>query len=102
MPKSDCSRPPPQNVQTEQRLARRRLGNLRHDDAPQVADHIGVRVDLLQRYAAVYRLADELVVVGNAADEKLAERSAEHTSELQSRENIVCRPLLENKQLPNS
>src|SRR5436309_11931041 len=28
-------------------------------------------------------------------------RSEEHTSELQSRENLVCRPLLEKKHCPN-
>src|SRR5690606_41288955 len=30
-----------------------------------------------------------------------AERSEEHTSELQSRENLVCRLLLENKKRPS-
>src|SRR5690606_40961247 len=31
------------------------------------------------------------------ADNQLRQRSEEHTSELQSRENLVCRPLPENK-----
>src|SRR5690606_6008329 len=34
-------------------------------------------------------------------DENLIERSEEHTSELQSRENVVCRLLLDIKQLVN-
>src|SRR5690606_40279822 len=44
-------------------------------------------------------------VVGDAAQQRVAigrrgrqERSEEHTSELQSRENLVCRHLLEKKQ----
>src|SRR5436309_7821378 len=36
-------------------------------------------------------------LAGLAADEDA--RSEEHTSELQSRENLVCRPLLEKKKM---
>src|SRR5690606_39450869 len=38
-----------------------------------------------------------LDLVGNALGELHAPRSEEHTSELQSRENLVCRLLLEKK-----
>ena len=39
-----------------------------------------------------------------ALDQRLGQRSEEHTSELQSRRNIVCRLLLEKKNhiIPNS
>src|SRR5690606_41923089 len=36
-------------------------------------------------------------VIGRGHDSPLAKRSEEHTSELQSRENLVCRLLLEKK-----
>src|SRR5207247_5937086 len=36
----------------------------------------------------------------NARPRRAAHRSEEHTSELQSRVDIVCRPLLEKKNLP--
>src|SRR5690606_39971942 len=38
-----------------------------------------------------------VAVVLHAITDQLAERSEEHTSELQSRENLVCRLLLEKK-----
>src|SRR2546427_3121177 len=44
--------------------------------------------------AGVVALADELHRVHRAA---LAQRSEEHTSELQSQSNLVCRLLLEKK-----
>src|SRR5436309_5152207 len=37
------------------------------------------------------------VLVGAVDEHVLADRSEEHTSELQSRENLVCRLLLEKK-----
>src|SRR5690606_39688553 len=43
---------------------------------------LGVHADTLERFGAV------------------SERSEEHTSELQSRENLVCRLLLEKKKRP--
>src|SRR5690606_41798613 len=43
------------------------------------------------------RVAGNLFQVGAALLELLHVRSEEHTSELQSRENIVCRLLLEKK-----
>src|SRR5690606_40294769 len=39
---------------------------------------------------------------GHAAAALVLERSEEHTSELQSRENLVCRRLLEKKKLHRS
>src|SRR5690606_41450777 len=49
--------------------------------------------DLLQRLGrARFRRIDEIV-----AARRLEQRSEEHTSELQSRENLVCRLLLEKK-----
>src|SRR5690606_42031853 len=43
------------------------------------------------------RLARELTDDGELVDPTTGERSEEHTSELQSRENLVCRLLLEKK-----
>src|SRR5690606_39961026 len=44
-----------------------------------------------------YQDADSLVRAATASTEKVKSRSEEHTSELQSRENLVCRLLLEKK-----
>src|SRR5688572_31882571 len=38
---------------------------------------------------------------GRADEEDRAQRSEEHTSELQSQSNLVCRLLLEKKKVPN-
>src|SRR5207302_8600892 len=51
-------------------------------------------------------IGDALVELGRyreafAAFDRMAERSEEHTSELQSRENLVCRLLLEKKKKKN-
>src|SRR5690606_40458586 len=43
------------------------------------------------------RLLFYSTAVPHAGRERLADRSEEHTSELQSRENLVCRLLLEKK-----
>src|SRR5690606_41401223 len=46
--------------------------------------------------------SDVPLVVDQVGDERdVAERSEEHTSELQSRENLVCRLLLEKKKEKN-
>src|SRR5690606_40356288 len=42
------------------------------------------------------------ISVSSAVDEKAPSRSEEHTSELQSRENLVCRLLLEKKNIVDS
>src|SRR5690606_26599555 len=79
-----------------QDLARRR----REPAAPQVAadglaGHRGERaMEVPVRHAAVQR---QPLDVDRAAKPLLDERSEEHTSELQSRENLVCRLLLEKK-----
>src|SRR5690606_41703489 len=39
----------------------------------------------------------ENIVAGEAGEHQVEDRSEEHTSELQSRENLVCRLLLEKK-----
>src|SRR5436309_9067748 len=60
--------------------------------APQnVIDQIGVEGDLA-RVAPLDQSGDD----GHVAETAL-QRSEEHTSELQSRENLVCRLLLEKK-----
>src|SRR3712207_7701554 len=52
----------------------------------------------LARAARVHRERDLLVVLGDREPPRvLADRSEEHTSELQSRQYLVCRLLLEKK-----
>src|SRR2546430_9583512 len=51
--------------------------------------------DLLERDAALRRAAE--VRPGRGRDRVLRHRSEEHTSELQSQSNLVCRLLLEKK-----
>src|SRR2546430_4721313 len=67
-----------------------RLGNLAHE--------IDVQESVLQRRAShldvVGKLEDALE---RARRDALIERSEEHTSELQSQSNLVCRLLLEKK-----
>src|SRR5690606_41945970 len=52
------------------------------------------RLEVLGRAVVVQRHREQQRV---GADELIGERSEEHTSELQSRENLVCRLLLEKK-----
>src|SRR5690606_41800259 len=63
---------------------------------------LGFGISTPEQAVAVAHLA-EGVVVGSALVERLARegpaRSEEHTSELQSRENLVCRLLLEKKKV---
>src|SRR3712207_8419185 len=77
-----------------------------HDALPIFGGGLGEEVGQVeQRGAAVDRLsreqvgaADELVdAAGAKGGERLAHRSEEHTSELQSRQYLVCRLLLEKK-----
>src|SRR5439155_19168283 len=68
---------------------------------------VGMRVRLLRRHAVAVRVPVMLVVdvhvivletlVDVRVQVPLAERSEEHTSELQSRGHLVCRLLLEKK-----
>src|SRR5256886_11240325 len=57
-----------------------------------IADEKGIQ-ELERLRAATAALADP-----RTTDAAAAERSEEHTSELQSQSNIVCRLLLENQQ----
>src|SRR2546427_2828846 len=57
-----------------------------------------VRDALRQSQAEVARLRTELAATGSTGDARVvARRSEEHTSELQSQSNLVCRLLLEKK-----
>src|SRR5690606_41006126 len=71
----------------------------RHEVAQRLARMVQVRQGVDDRHR---RAAGQLhhVAVGKGADHDavhVAGRSEEHTSELQSRENLVCRLLLEKK-----
>src|SRR2546430_7750708 len=57
---------------------------------------VGVRQDQGRRVPGE-RLAHDLARVDRGAVDRAAERSEEHTSELQSQSNLVCRLLLEKK-----
>src|SRR5690606_39673467 len=62
------------------------------EEMPHLAQSAGVMLDELSWWAKALKVAREA-----SAREKEANRSEEHTSELQSRENLVCRLLLEKK-----
>src|SRR2546430_7047542 len=52
--------------------------------------------DINQKFALVY--IDDIIIFSESFDEHLVHiRSEEHTSELQSQSNLVCRLLLEKK-----
>src|SRR2546427_4335957 len=51
----------------------------------------------LARVQSLVHVADQLVGAGGGARGDVGERSEEHTSELQSQSNLVCRLLLEKK-----
>src|SRR5690606_34543957 len=74
----------------------------RRFSTPQAAQHVSFKDGLLVIWRAVPSLLMIIIVVGGivagffTATES-ASRSEEHTSELQSRENLVCRLLLEKK-----
>src|SRR5690606_40738514 len=78
-----------------------------------VVDCSAVLIDGLEGYCVAVRLdAHERVATSKprrltadvadvlSARRSFARRSEEHTSELQSRENLVCRLLLEKKKMP--
>src|SRR3712207_8685813 len=56
-----------------------------------------VRRPVPERPAAAHGAVGEVRVLGDQVDDVHAERSEEHTSELQSRQYLVCRLLLEKK-----
>src|SRR5688572_32425986 len=58
--------------------------------------------ELLQRIADANDLPGEVVGVGIEDAPVLAARSEEHTSELQSQSNLVCRLLLEKKKISST
>src|SRR2546430_13218466 len=67
--------------------------HVRRRDPPH--DH-GVAVDLPDH------AAHELSRIGAVLQREVATRSEEHTSELQSQSNLVCRLLLEKKKIKNT
>src|SRR5690606_40782948 len=72
-------------------------------DASMLARIIDVLKQLLPRqlHAAAHEPGQAAVLQGDVVlHAALAPRSEEHTSELQSRENLVCRLLLEKKKAP--
>src|SRR5207302_7252561 len=70
-----------------------------HDALPILHDDFGVGVSRQMVVGHRQQLVAQLGEVGQLANfaELRDERSEEHTSELQSRENLVCRLLLEKK-----
>src|SRR2546430_13493025 len=67
---------------------------------PRFGDGFGDRaadVDLIFHAPKRYRLASIGRLVGSSVEGDVATRSEEHTSELQSQSNLVCRLLLEKK-----
>src|SRR5690606_41235634 len=49
------------------------------------------------RFHAALRTIDLVIIMAQGLQDLIERRSEEHTSELQSRENLVCRLLLEKK-----
>src|SRR3712207_7641589 len=77
-------------------------------EAERVAEHQLGRVEVAQPAAregdlhTQDALAPARVHVHRLAQQRVRDpRSEEHTSELQSRQNLVCRPLLEKKNILN-
>src|SRR5260370_17248706 len=75
----------------------RSLVDVKRGDELDVADVVATEVDVHQTWDGVLRGC--VVVVVHALDER---RSEEHTSELQSHLNLVCRLLLEKKNNPTT
>src|SRR5690606_41276166 len=63
---------------------------------------IGVRVDYLQSGGGFKLDIQNTKILNMSAGGLVGYRSEEHTSELQSRENLVCRLLLEKKNNSNA
>src|SRR5690606_41447941 len=74
-----------------------------HDALPILPHSLGLFYEDLTAHLGFQRSSDEYKVMALASYGRprflpvLRERSEEHTSELQSRENLVCRLLLEKK-----
>src|SRR2546430_11855318 len=60
-----------------------------------------LKLDFSARHAPVYTPPLKSDGVTQTPDDYLRERSEEHTSELQSQSNLVCRLLLEKKKKQN-
>src|SRR5690606_40079888 len=62
-------------------------------------DSLDVQIDSAEQEIAemAKKLEVLLAKLGEKTSEQIQKRSEEHTSELQSRENLVCRLLLEKK-----
>src|SRR5690606_40676935 len=74
----------------------------RHDIEPVIAGEFTLRKQLEKHYETADERLQELLEEIEAEDIEVLEseeRSEEHTSELQSRENLVCRLLLEKKNI---
>src|SRR5690606_23495810 len=82
-----------------------RFAALQSDLGQEILQHIGVdtsSVDSIVLYEpgrAYYVKSDAALEIGRNLSGVSFMRSEEHTSELQSRENLVCRLLLEKKNL---
>src|SRR3712207_7076972 len=62
------------------------------------AEQMGSSIrEIAQNASAAAQVAQEAVVSAQSATATITERSEEHTSELQSRQYLVCRLLLEKK-----
>src|SRR3712207_7875221 len=68
-----------------------------HDALPILSDFVGLRHTVGQHLAALGGTPDAMDDLHLAIDEM--SRSEEHTSELQSRQYLVCRLLLEKKKI---
>src|SRR5690606_40454785 len=75
------------------------------DLAPEYNGGRGRKVELFRDPPGVVAVVPQAATVEEARDAARAllargfDRSEEHTSELQSREHLVCPPLLENKEI---
>src|SRR5690606_40885049 len=65
------------------------------DGQSRASPHLRIRPDVTIRYPDVLGCAGTRRLLKGNSSVDLLQRSEEHTSELQSRENLVCRLLLE-------
>src|SRR5690606_40686763 len=106
-----------EDIQSWQLMKLQELGSLTQENIITIARHSGLAIDEVSRmleqagYTAVTRIDEDIAVeeavrrgllirpsdasVNPVLEQILDSRSEEHTSALQSRENLVCRLLLE-------